>query len=163
MPDDEEACFLGGDTRRDHAGLFHEKARHGLMVASGFAIMNDAFPDTRGFAGELEFAGNHRLGEIPLTDKIRHHINLLAIDHAQDFAEGGLLFPEAYGHLGEDAALADALSMNERRGTRVGIHCRAMAHDDKGALREVFFHWRRSAQTLAASKCNSAYARAAFE
>ena len=110
------------------------------MVAGGLAIMDHSRTHTRGFTGKFKFAGNNCLREIPLADKIRHHINLVAVDHAQDFSKGGFLFPETNSNLGKDASLADALSMNERRGTRVGIHCRAMAHNNESALREIFFH-----------------------
>ena len=120
---DEDACFGGWDAWSHGLRLLHQKPSHRRMVACRLAVADRTAASACHFAIETKFSRNHGLGEIPFADKVRHHVDVVAIDHAKHFAEGGFLLPKAACHLRKKPHFADRSGMNERGSTGVRVHC----------------------------------------
>lgn len=89
--------------------------------------------DLCGRSGELEFAWDHILGEIPLADETGDHINFLGVDQVNRLAHGWLFFPEAAMDFGEKASSANLVGMFEIGSRGIWILCGAVTDDEEGA------------------------------
>src|SRR5262245_33413525 len=91
----------------------------------------------RDSAIQLELARNHRLGEIPFADKIRHDVNALdrcQIEKKERIAQTRLLFPKSALHIRENVSLPNICGVGQRRRVRVRVHGRTMTDDQKSAI-----------------------------
>jgi hypothetical protein len=132
------------------------------MVAGGFAIANHPAAFVSEGADEFELAWDDRPGEVTFADEIRNDVDVPTVYHPEDVTERWFFFPEATDDLVEQPSPPDFFRMHEGRGARVRIERRAMAGDDESGV-GMTIHSIRAAQTFAASKYFSAYARAARE
>lgn len=77
VADDDEGGLGGIDPGGDLFGAAQDEARHGRVDAHGSAIMESFSTDACGRAAEFEFARDDGLGEMALTDEVRHDIDLV--------------------------------------------------------------------------------------
>src|SRR6267143_3842598 len=84
-----------------------------------------------------QFAWNHCLGEITLTDEIRDDVNVLdcaRIEQKDRIAQARLFFPKRARHIAENISTPNLGRVRQSRRARVRIHRRAMTDDEHCGL-----------------------------
>ena len=113
------------------------------MIARGRAIMprlarvraaGDGGGRAIGQTVEVEFARDHRAGEIPLADEVGHDENIAdfgRVEEQRPVAQGRFLLPEHAGHLREEIPTADGGGVDEARRGGIRVEGRAVADDEQ--------------------------------
>ena len=87
-----------------------------------------------------QFAWNHCLGEITLTDEIRDNVNVFdcaRIEQKDRVAQARLFFPKRGRHIAENISTPNLGRVRQSRRARVRIHRRAMTDDEQRAIRSI--------------------------
>jgi hypothetical protein len=107
---------------------------HARIVSDRFAIFDD-FPESMSdWADEFKLSRDDCLGEVTFANEVWYHVNVIAVDHAQNLAEAWFLFPKGAMHFRKERAPNDLVRMLKGRRTRIGIQRGAMAYQYQRAL-----------------------------
>src|SRR5690349_14488205 len=121
MPDDQQAGVGGRHIWSNRPGPAEQEVNHSRIVADWLAVLDQFAVALSDGTAQVEFAGDHRLGEIPFADKIWDDIDVLAFGHPQNLAQARFLFPKGAIDLAKNSATDDFIRVLERRSTGVRI------------------------------------------
>ena len=82
-------------------------------------------------SGKFKFSRDDCLGEVTFANKVWYDVNILALDHSQDFSKAWFLFPKAAIDFRKKPAPNDLVRMLKGGRARIGIQGGAMTYQNE--------------------------------
>ncbi len=135
VANDDETGLSARHAGSDLIGALQQQLFH-VGVNADRVTVKDRLPVApRHRAVQPQFARQHFLAEVTLADEVRDDVDDIALHHLEDLAHVRLLFPEAAGHLGEQAQAADGVRVRVGGGAGVRVERGPVPDQDQGGVR----------------------------
>ena len=103
---------------------------HPRVVAHRFAIFDDFARSMGDWSDKFKLSGDDCFREVTFTNKIRNDVNIITLDHSENFPKARFLFPKAAIDFRKDPATNDLVRMLEGWRTRIRIEGRSMTYQN---------------------------------
>ena len=80
------------------------------------------------WSGKFKFSRDDYLGEVTFANKVRYNVNVVALNHSQNFSKAWFLFPKAAIDFRKEPASNNLVRMLKGGRAGIRIHGGAMAY-----------------------------------